>query len=84
MGMPRQEAWLLQHLGSLDVVVATQSGGTLDYFVGAQAKPPLWLSRAGLAWLYRLAHDPVRLWKRYLLEPWGLLVPTLQLWLSRQ
>jgi N-acetylglucosaminyldiphosphoundecaprenol N-acetyl-beta-D-mannosaminyltransferase len=82
MGMPRQEAWLLQHLEKLNVVVATQSGATLDYYAGTQAKPPVWLSRTGLAWLYRLLHDPARMWKRYLLEPWKLIVPTLKLWVS--
>lgn len=80
MGMPRQESWLLEHIDNLDVAVATETGGTLDYFVGAQPKPPNWISGIGLAWLYRLAHDPVRLWRRYLLEPWALALPTLKLW----
>lgn len=83
MGMPAQETWLLEQLDKLDVGVATEVGATLDYFTGAQAKPPLWLSRIGLAWLYRLLHDPVRLWRRYLLEPWVLLLPTIKLWLRR-
>lgn len=80
MGMPAQERWLLRHLDDLDVVCATQAGATLDYFTGAQAQPPRWMSRAGLGWLYRLAHDPLRLWRRYLLEPWALLRPTLRQW----
>lgn len=83
MGMPRQEHWLLAHLDDLDVAVATQAGATLDYFAGVQARPPAWVSDAGLAWLYRLAHDPRRLWRRYLLEPWALLLPTLKLWSRR-
>ncbi|MFT4518019.1 MAG: N-acetylglucosaminyldiphosphoundecaprenol N-acetyl-beta-D-mannosaminyltransferase [Halioglobus sp.] len=76
MGMPRQEQWLLAHLDDLDVGIALQTGGTLDYFVGAQAKPPLWLSRIGFAWLYRLFANPGKLWRRYLWEPWALLIPT--------
>ena len=80
MGMPRQEHWLNENLPALDVGTAMQAGATLDYYVGAQARPPRWLSRIGLAWLYRLVHDPARLWQRYLLEPWGLLLPTLRLW----
>ena len=28
---------------------------------------------AGLEWLYRLAHDPKRLFKRYCLDPWSLI-----------
>ncbi|MAT93467.1 MAG: glycosyltransferase [Halioglobus sp.] len=80
MGMPTQERWLLHHLDQLEVGCATQAGATLDYFTGAQAQPPRWMSRAGLAWLYRLACDPLRLWRRYLLEPWALLRPTLRQW----
>jgi len=80
MGMPKQEAWLLANLDRLDVGWATQAGATLDYFAGAQARPPGWMSRAGLAWLYRLASDPARLWHRYLVEPWSLLPPTLRAW----
>ena len=83
MGMPRQERWLLANLERLDVAVATHAGATLDYLVGAQAKPPAWVSSCGFAWLYRLAHDPRRLWRRYLVEPWALLVPTLRLWRAR-
>jgi len=81
MGMPLQERWLVEHLGELDVGFAMQAGATLDYYTGAQARPPRWLSRIGVAWLFRLLHDPVRLWRRYLLEPWALLGPTLRQWL---
>jgi N-acetylglucosaminyldiphosphoundecaprenol N-acetyl-beta-D-mannosaminyltransferase len=27
---------------------------------------PGWMQRAGLEWLFRLAHEPRRLWRRYL------------------
>ncbi|MFT6958825.1 MAG: N-acetylglucosaminyldiphosphoundecaprenol N-acetyl-beta-D-mannosaminyltransferase [Halieaceae bacterium] len=80
MGMPRQECWLLENLELLDIGCATQAGASLDYYADAQAQPPYWISRLGFAWLYRLAKDPVRLWRRYLLEPWHLLPPTLRQW----
>lgn len=83
MGMPAQESWLLEQLDRLDVAFATEVGATLDYFTDAQSKPPLWLSRIGMAWFYRLLHDPARLWRRYLLEPWALFFPTIKLWLRR-
>jgi N-acetylglucosaminyldiphosphoundecaprenol N-acetyl-beta-D-mannosaminyltransferase len=28
------------------------------------------MGRLGLEWLFRLAGDPARLWRRYLVEPW--------------
>lgn len=82
MGIPRQEHWLLHHLDHLEVAFITEAGATLDYFTGAQARPPVWSSNFGLAWAFRLAHDPRRLWRRYLIEPWSLLMPTLRLWLG--
>ncbi|TVQ35798.1 MAG: WecB/TagA/CpsF family glycosyltransferase [Wenzhouxiangella sp.] len=79
MGMPRQESWVVRHQDRLQVGAVFQAGGTLDYYTGLQALPPEALSRAGLGWLYRLLHDPGRLWRRYLLEPWGLVRPVLRL-----
>lgn len=79
MGMPRQEAWLLRYRSQIDAGALLQAGGTLDYYTGLQAQPPPQLSRIGLGWLYRLLHDPRRLWRRYLVAPWSLLLPTLRL-----
>lgn len=83
MGMPLQEQWILRHLDRLEVGMVTTSGATLDYYAGAQSRPPAWMSRFGLAWIYRLAHHPLRLGRRYLVEPWGLLLPTLKLIFTR-
>ena len=79
MGMPSQERWISAHYHALDVGVILQAGGTLDYYTGMQRRPPWALSRLGLAWLYRLLHNPRRLWRRYLLTPWSLLGPTWRL-----
>jgi len=79
MGMPKQEAWINAHIASLDVGAVLQAGGTLDYYTGIQSRPPRRISQLGLAWLYRLLHDPRRLWRRYLVTPWLLLRPTCRL-----
>lgn len=79
MGMPIQERWILAHRKSLSAGVILQAGGTLDYYTGLQARPPARWSRLGMAWLYRLIHDPKRLWYRYLVTPWSLLPHALRL-----
>jgi N-acetylglucosaminyldiphosphoundecaprenol N-acetyl-beta-D-mannosaminyltransferase len=79
MGMPRQEQWILRHRAQLRAGAIFQAGGTLDYYTGLQSRPPAKLSQLGLGWLYRLLHNPKRLWRRYLLTPWTLLRPTLRL-----
>jgi N-acetylglucosaminyldiphosphoundecaprenol N-acetyl-beta-D-mannosaminyltransferase len=72
MGMPRQEHWLLANLDCLAVNCVLLSGAYLDYIAGRQARPPRRLGPLGLEWLHRLASDPRRLWRRYLIEPWVL------------
>lgn len=73
MGMPRQEHWLLDHHAQLNATVLLPVGACFDYLAGTTPTPPRALSRWGLEWLFRLAHDPRRLWRRYLVEPWLLL-----------
>lgn len=73
MGMPHQELWILNNVDQLDVNVAWSLGAFMDYFAGITPKPPRWMGRSGLEWLYRLLSEPRRLWRRYLLEPWFVL-----------
>jgi N-acetylglucosaminyldiphosphoundecaprenol N-acetyl-beta-D-mannosaminyltransferase len=74
MGMPRQEHWILENQAKLEAIVVLTAGACMDYVAGAIPTPPRWTGRLGVEWLYRLAAEPSRLWKRYLLEPWFLLV----------
>lgn len=43
-------------------------GAALDFICGKQKRAPLAMRRLGLEWLHRLATNPRRLWRRYLLE----------------
>lgn len=69
MGMPYQEAWILENLDRLDASTIWNAGAFMDYFAGTIPTPPRWMGRLGLEWLHRLLSEPRRLWKRYLLEP---------------
>jgi N-acetylglucosaminyldiphosphoundecaprenol N-acetyl-beta-D-mannosaminyltransferase len=73
MGMPRQEHWLVDNIRHLHANVVLNAGATMDYVVGVVPTPPRWSGRLGLEWLYRLAAEPKRLWRRYLIEPWFVL-----------
>ncbi|HLH35634.1 MAG TPA: WecB/TagA/CpsF family glycosyltransferase [Alloacidobacterium sp.] len=70
MGMPRQEHWIVDHVGKLSANVILNGGAALDYFAGAISTPPRWAGRCGLEWFFRLIAEPRRLWSRYLVEPW--------------
>jgi len=69
MGMPIQEWWILDNYARLNVRAVLHCGGMMDYIAGQVPTPPRWLGPIGLEWAYRLITEPLRLWKRYLLEP---------------
>lgn len=43
-------------------------GASLEFLTGAKSRAPRWMQRVGLEWLFRLASEPARLWRRYLVE----------------
>ena len=65
LGCPKQERWMAQFK---PLVSATMVGlgAAFDFNAGIVRPSPPWLHRAGLEWLYRLAREPRRLWRRYL------------------
>jgi N-acetylglucosaminyldiphosphoundecaprenol N-acetyl-beta-D-mannosaminyltransferase len=65
LGCPRQEQWMAEHRGPVRAVMVGV-GAAFDYHAGTLRRAPLWMQRNGLEWLYRLAREPRRLWKRYL------------------
>jgi len=66
LGCPRQEvfAYAMRPLLPMPQLAV---GAAFDYHAGQLRKPPPWMQRAGLEWLWRLGLEPGRLWKRYLL-----------------
>jgi N-acetylglucosaminyldiphosphoundecaprenol N-acetyl-beta-D-mannosaminyltransferase len=70
MGTPRQEFLIERHRKDLRVKVAMGVGGSFDVIAGIKKDAPDWLRNGG-EWIYRLAQDPLNLWKRYLqTNPW--------------
>ena len=50
----------------LEAPVLVGVGAAFDFHAGLVPQAPNWLQDAGLEWAYRLAHEPRRLWRRYL------------------
>jgi N-acetylglucosaminyldiphosphoundecaprenol N-acetyl-beta-D-mannosaminyltransferase len=69
VGCPAQEL-IAQKLAELGATsgVALCVGASIDFLTGAQVRAPRWLQRFSLEWAYRLAREPRRLWRRYLVE----------------
>lgn len=66
LGCPKQEAWMAAHRGRVDAVMIGV-GAAFDYHAGVITRAPLWMQRGGMEWLHRLASEPRRLWRRYLI-----------------
>lgn len=65
LGCPKQEKWMAAHRGRVNAVMIGV-GAAFDYHAGTVERAPLWMQQSGLEWLHRLASEPGRLWKRYL------------------
>jgi N-acetylglucosaminyldiphosphoundecaprenol N-acetyl-beta-D-mannosaminyltransferase len=73
MGAPRQEFWTADLFDRLNVGVAWCVGAVFEYLAGETPRAPVWMRKAGLEWLFRLVHEPRRLWRRYLVGNWVFL-----------
>jgi N-acetylglucosaminyldiphosphoundecaprenol N-acetyl-beta-D-mannosaminyltransferase len=67
IGTPKQDRWMEEHRARLPGVVMVGVGAAFNFHAGRVRQAPEWMQRAGLEWLFRLAAEPRRLWKRYLL-----------------
>lgn len=65
LGCPKQERWMAQHRGRVQAVMVGV-GAAFDFHAGTVRRAPRWMHARGLEWLHRLASEPRRLWKRYL------------------
>ncbi len=67
-GAPKQDKWIRAHMHRLGVPVCMGVGGSFDFLAGRVNRAPLWMQDRGLEWLYRVAQEPTRLWKRYFVD----------------
>jgi N-acetylglucosaminyldiphosphoundecaprenol N-acetyl-beta-D-mannosaminyltransferase len=67
MGTPLQELWVDHYFDRLDARVVWTVGALFDYVSGRVPRAPHWMADHGLEWIFRLAVEPRRMWRRYLL-----------------
>lgn len=66
LGNPLQEHWIDRHASALGVPLAIGVGALFDFLAGRVPRAPAWMRRARAEWVFRLAVEPRRLWRRYL------------------
>ncbi|MFN3524857.1 MAG: WecB/TagA/CpsF family glycosyltransferase [Paracoccus sp. (in: a-proteobacteria)] len=70
LSTPKQERWMAAMRDQLQAPMLIGVGAAFDFHAGDKRQAPVAMQRAGLEWLYRLATEPRRLWRRY-----GRIVP---------
>jgi N-acetylglucosaminyldiphosphoundecaprenol N-acetyl-beta-D-mannosaminyltransferase len=64
LGCPKQELWMAQHRGKIRGVMVGV-GAAFEFHAGTIRRAPTWMQEMALEWLFRLVHEPKRLWRRY-------------------
>ena len=62
---PRKERFLKRYRGALLPSFVMGVGGSFDVYAGKVTRAPILVQRLGLEWLFRVAQEPRRLWRRY-------------------
>ncbi len=65
LNTPKQDYWMAEHKHRVNAVMVGV-GAAFDFLAGVKPQAPRWMMSCGLEWLFRLATEPRRLWKRYL------------------
>ncbi len=65
LGTPKQEYWM-HEVARRSSATFIGVGAAFDFHTGSVSRAPKWMQVSMLEWLYRLASEPRRLWKRYL------------------
>lgn len=66
LSTPKQEYWMRDHVGRIPGATLIGIGAAFDFYAGDVKRAPRWMQQSGTEWLHRLASEPKRLWRRYL------------------
>jgi exopolysaccharide biosynthesis WecB/TagA/CpsF family protein len=68
LGVPFEQQFCARNLEALrGVGIVKTSGGLFDFLARVKNRAPRWMQKSGLEWLFRMAHEPRRLFLRYAL-----------------
>jgi exopolysaccharide biosynthesis WecB/TagA/CpsF family protein len=68
LGKPLQERWMARYARGTGAKVAVGFGAAIDFIAGTVPRAPRWMQDHGLEWSYRLAREPRRMARRYLIQ----------------
>jgi N-acetylglucosaminyldiphosphoundecaprenol N-acetyl-beta-D-mannosaminyltransferase len=68
LGFPKQERLITRLAPSFRATWFISCGAAIPFAANALPRAPRWMQRAGLEWTFRLATEPRRLFRRYLIQ----------------
>ncbi len=68
LGLPKQEKWMYEHRDRLNVPVLVGVGAAFQFLSGRMKRAPSWIGDNGFEWLWRLAFEPKRVWRRVFID----------------
>ena len=74
LGAPKQEIWMAENIGRLNVPLCAGLGGAIDVYSGRVKRAPPVFQKLGLEWFYRIVREPRRLVRSLKLPLFVLLV----------
>jgi N-acetylglucosaminyldiphosphoundecaprenol N-acetyl-beta-D-mannosaminyltransferase len=79
MTAPKQEKWIYENRGRLQVPLIGAIGAVFDFYAGTKQRSSIFWQRLGLEWLPRFLREPERLWERNLKS-----TPIFLYWIARE
>ncbi len=73
IGSPKSEIWIANYRHRLPALYILPVGAALEFHTGKKSRAPRLVRRVGLEGLWRLASEPRRLWRRYMIDSWVFL-----------
>jgi N-acetylglucosaminyldiphosphoundecaprenol N-acetyl-beta-D-mannosaminyltransferase len=73
VGSPKSEIWCDRYAGHIGDAYVLCCGASVEFFLGAKRRAPVFMRKTGLEWFWRWAQEPGRLSHRYFVESWGFL-----------
>jgi N-acetylglucosaminyldiphosphoundecaprenol N-acetyl-beta-D-mannosaminyltransferase len=64
---PKKEIFTDRYRDELGAGLVMGVGGSFDVLAGHVTRAPAWMQQCGLEWLHRLACEPKKMWRRYVL-----------------
>ena len=67
-GAPKQERWMDAHKDDLPWAVMLGIGQTIDVLGGYTTASPMWMTKIGMEWFYRVLKSPIKHGKRMFID----------------